>query len=210
MSLADLSVADMQALVYDMVDEPATANDRCTPAAILDALNLAYMRISKASNLFTRDYTFSTVPSQARYAWPDDGYGVRFAAYGQQAIPLIVTDTQMLDTFEPGWRAAAAGTPAYFYRYDERQFGLYPKPAEAASVYTDLQITPSAVVATGAVPLLTLTTDKPLIRPMYRTLLVRGAAKYLLETVLCMKPNAGSLLNVIVSNYDAEIAGVGG
>lgn len=106
-----------------------------------------YNRHSRALAITTgtREYTISSTHTKL--------YRVCLGT-GSSRIRLDPTSTARLDSDEPGWDAATAGTPSYYYA-DGKYLGLHPKPHEAAAagtVYYKALVTPPDLSAAGSSP----------------------------------------------------------
>lgn len=149
---------DLQNKVFRWLDDKSDGSGRWTTQAVQDGLDAGQLDFCvKTGILKDLDTTVALTADNDEATLPSDVIEVSRVELGNGSELRLVTEEQ-LDLFKPGWRSAAAGTPA-FWMHNKRsrdKIALYPKPDAAAVALGNLRIyhtrKPVALAADGDVP----------------------------------------------------------
>lgn len=140
------------------------------------------------------DLEATSVITAGDYLWPSktsaslrryDGSGSANTDYSYVEGPDLVYKTEEeLNQIEPGWRAASAGTPRYWYLREDSgslYFGLHPTPsipaAETWTVYFPYVAIPADMSADADIPYSVSGNARTTLIPYHEAILAYAAAQ---------------------------------
>lgn len=127
--------------------EQETEGEFYTSAELWRWVNSGQLEFCRRSTILRSSFAAVSVADQATYAYPTGMMYPLSVKY--DGTKLIAASIEQMDAIFPGWEAADAATPAYYYEPTTGNIGLYPAPDVAGTSITILGIAkPTTVTST--------------------------------------------------------------